>query len=110
MLAGGEHTVDTLSSVESWAGTGARATADADSRHAAKFDRPSQCVALPSGDVLVAEAQSNCIRHISATGVVKTLIGRRGRGLKDGSCQQAQVNQPQGLFCCPDGSVLFADR
>ncbi len=76
----------------------------------ARFNQPSGLLALPTGDVAVADRGNHAVRLVSAAGNVSTLAGSGQPGHQDGTGDQALFREPTGLALGPDGALLVADR
>lgn len=77
---------------------------------AASFNYPMHLVLSPtSGDVLVADCYSHCLRRVSSSGVVSTLAGNpiTGAGFANGVGTAARFNSPFGLAIDAQGSSLY---
>ena len=75
----------------------------------ARFNRPAGIVVCADG-LLVADSQNYTIRHISPSGVVRTLAGLAMRGgHASGLGAAARFRGPTGLALGPDGSLYVAD-
>lgn len=71
---------------------------------AARFSSPCGLCLLPSGEVLVGDAENNCIRAVRLREErVVTLAGQgfQGWGFKDGRSAEALFNAPRGLTAMP---------
>lgn len=73
------------------------------------FNAPQQVIALPSGELLVADRDNYRIRLIDTDGSVSTLFGISRRGHQDGNRQTARIGGPRGMCLTTRGTVLFAD-
>ena len=77
----------------------------------AQFNCPRSVAVDASGTVYVAETGNNCIRKVTAAGVVSTLAGSAGNpGYADGTNTVAQFNSPQGMAVDVNGNVYVADN
>ena len=77
---------------------------------AAKFNHPRGISLDSAGNVVLADAHNNAIRLISPDGDVATLAGALGiAGHADGPGSAALFNNPTGVACCRDGSILVTD-
>ena len=63
---------------------------------------PARLAAGPEGIIFVADSGHHRILGITQDGKIKTTIGTGERGLKDGSYNQAQFNQPRGIVVLDD--------
>jgi sugar lactone lactonase YvrE len=75
----------------------------------ATFNHPSAVAFDNQGNVYVADSDNNCIRKITASGVVSTLAGTGVAGQTDGPGATAQFNWPQGIAVDAQGTVYVAD-
>ena len=77
---------------------------------AASFDGPLGIATDASGNVYVADFDSNTIRKITPTGVVTTLAGTAGvAGSADGTGAAASFGGPDGIATDASGNVYVAD-
>lgn len=58
----------------------------------------------------IADPDNAAVRRLDPDGTVRTVVGRAGRGFRDGAGGTAQVNRPVALARGPDRSVLFVDE
>lgn len=82
----------------------------------ARFNRPSQMIVAPNGNLYVADRANHCIREIVLPdengdgGMVRTIIGKGGvSGYQDGNPDDALFNEPRGVAVLPDGTMYIAD-
>ncbi|MBI3414614.1 MAG: hypothetical protein HY043_04720 [Verrucomicrobia bacterium] len=76
----------------------------------ARFNFPSDVAVDNTGKLYVADSYNFTIRKVTPAGVVTTLAGSTdGRGSADGTGNNAQFNQPQGLALDSAGNVYVAD-
>ena len=105
--AGGVETV-----LAGGGGVGAAGYVDATGT-AARFNAPSSLAVDASGDVYVADSGNNCIRKITAGGVVSLVAGSGDPfdvfNSNDGVGAGAGFYMPSGIAFAPDGSLLVAD-
>lgn len=74
----------------------------------ARFDRPADLVVdSQSGYVYVSELNGHCIRQITPSGTVSTLIGNEGS--QDGPLAKAGIKSPFGLYLTGEGTLFFLD-
>jgi len=77
---------------------------------AARFNGPTGLAVTSAGTIYVADTDNNCIRSISAAGVVSTLAGRPGTsGAADGTGTAARFNHPSALLLDSDGLLYVLD-
>ena len=63
-----------------------------------------------SGDVYIAEKNTNRIRKVNTSGIISTFAGGGSSGLGDeGPATSAQLNQPCGIAVDASGNVYIAD-
>lgn len=96
------YTVSTL------AGTGTAGFANG-AGSAAQFNGPNAVAVDDQGTVYVADTNNNCVRKVTAAGVVSTLAGSGAPGLTDGPGATAQFFQPVGIAVDAQGTVYVAD-
>jgi DNA-binding beta-propeller fold protein YncE len=69
---------------------------------------PGDVLADPaSGRLFIADSDNNRILVSDMTGALQKAIGSGTQGLKDGTSDVAQFNQPQGLALSADGNTLY---
>ncbi len=77
---------------------------------AARFYFPRGIALDARGGAWVADSSNHTVRHISASGQVRTVAGLAGqKGQADGVGSHARFNSPNGLALDPQGEVLVAD-
>lgn len=79
---------------------------------AARFRNPFAVAVDVDGTIVVADGGNNCIRKVTADGVVSTLAGPtdRSRGSADGPANStARFDDPQDVAIDENGNVLVAD-
>src|SRR5207248_149187 len=77
----------------------------------ARFNYPYGVATDSSGNVYVADQNSNTIRKITPAGVVTTVAGMAGiQGSADGTGSGARFNYPYGVATDSSGHVYVADR
>lgn len=76
---------------------------------AAQFDVPLALVINTQGDIYVADAGNNCIRKITAAGVVSSFAGSGISGFADGNGNTAQFAHPSGIAMDAQGNLYVAD-
>ncbi|RYY18940.1 MAG: hypothetical protein EOO36_06990, partial [Cytophagaceae bacterium] len=103
---------DRTEPVRPWAGQngGDRATLDADSPAAARFNLLDELAVGPDGTLYVAERGSKLVRTISPGGQVRTYAGQPPRDSFDGRGPMAEFDRPSGLAVEAGGTLLVADR
>jgi sugar lactone lactonase YvrE len=78
---------------------------------AAKFNSPNGAAVDPSGNIYIAEPNSNTIRKVTPAGTVTTFAGLAGSsGSADGMGSAARFNYPNSVATDIDGNVYVADR
>ena len=76
---------------------------------AALFNRPAGMALTASGDVIVADSWNHAIRRIAPDGMVTTVAGGNGKGVRDGQGEHAQFAEPRDVAVHADGSIYVAD-
>lgn len=78
----------------------------------AAFLDPAGLVALPTGELIVADAGANSIRRIAADGAVSTVAGSftPAGGAADGVGAAASFNRPVGIAHDASGNLYVADQ
>ena len=77
---------------------------------AARFRYPSGIATDTAGNVYIADAESDTIRKITATGVVTTIAGTdKNPGSSDGTGSAAQFANPNGIAVDAAGNAYIAD-
>ena len=75
----------------------------------ALFSRPMGMALTTSGDVIVADSWNHAIRRIAPDGMVTTVAGGNGKGVRDGPGEHAQFAEPADVAVHADGSIFVAD-
>ena len=75
----------------------------------ALFEGPQGMALDASGNVIVADCWNHAIRRIAPDGVVTTIAGGNGEGVRDGPGEHAQFAGPKGVAVHVDGSIYVAD-
>lgn len=76
----------------------------------ARFNRPYGLALANNGDIIVAEANSHCIRRVTLSGDVTTVAGTPGTsGYKDAQKGAALFNTPQDVATDIAGNIYVAD-
>lgn len=77
---------------------------------AARFSSPGGLVLDPAGDIYIADEENECIREITASGVVSTIAGSAGaEGTNDGVGTLALFYNPSGITMDGSGNLYVAD-
>lgn len=66
---------------------------------------PARLATGPEGNIFIADSGHHRILEIDPTGKIKATIGTGERGLKDGTYNHAQFNQPRGIIML--GDILY---
>lgn len=75
----------------------------------AQFNTPYGLAVEASGSVLVADFYNQCIRRMTAAGVVTLIAGTRSAGSQDGLASSASFNGPKAVAIDSLGNVLIVD-
>ena len=82
----------------------------------ARFNKPSQMIVAPNGNLYVADRYNHCIREIilpgddGTPGMVRTIIGKgKHPGYQDGNPEDALFNEPRGVAVLPDGTIYISE-
>ena len=75
----------------------------------ALFNRPMGMALTASGDVIVADFWNHAIRRIAPDGMVTTVAGGNGQGVRDGPAAVAQFAGPSDVAVHADGSIYVSD-
>lgn len=75
----------------------------------ARFSNPSGLAIDAAGNVIVADASNNCIRKITASGVVSTVAGDGNTGNTNGNGIAARFNTPYDVALDASGNIFVAD-
>jgi sugar lactone lactonase YvrE len=102
--------VDRTGAVRTIAGSGNRAVIDG-MLFAASFDEPTGVAVTSDGSMYVADAGGAALRFVGwdVLPQVRTLIGRTGAGLQDGSLPNARIDRPSAIAVTADGTLIFTD-
>ena len=74
----------------------------------ARFNKPSDCVWLPSGRVAIADRDNNAIRMAGRTWIY-TLNGTGDSGYQEGGPGKAMFSMPSGIAADSSGNIYVAD-
>ncbi len=75
----------------------------------AEFSSPSSLVLDGKGNIYVADEGNNCIREITAAGMVTTIAGNGNGSYADGSGAAAEFNEPVGIAIDIKGNLYVSD-
>ena len=75
----------------------------------ALFNRPMGMALTASGDVIVADFWNHAVRRIAPDGMVTTVAGGNGQGVRDGPAAVAQFAGPSDVAVHADGSIYVSD-
>ena len=76
---------------------------------AARFNSPSDIAVGPSGNIYVADSQTNIIRMITSSGAVTTFAGTGATGSADDLALLATFFRPSGIFVDANENIYVAD-
>jgi hypothetical protein len=76
---------------------------------AARFNFPSDVAVGPSGNIYVADSQTNMIRMITSAGAVTTFAGTGATGSVDDLVTRATFFRPSGIFVDANEDIYVAD-
>lgn len=75
----------------------------------ARFNEPHGITSDKNGNIFVADRLNNCIRKITASGVVTTIAGTGAAGSNDGAGAVATFNEPWAIAADTLGNLYVAD-
>ena len=79
----------------------------------ARLNLPNGVVAAPSGGVLIADQRNPVIRHVDASGTIRTVVGT-GESVSTNATDltplETQLLGPAGLSWTADGDLLIAEQ
>jgi hypothetical protein len=110
--------VNTKGIISTIAGNGtAGYSGDGGQATAAELNGPRGITVDPFGDVFVTDTRNNCIRRITASGLIGTIIGtgfNAGTGLggysgDGGIAENAELNNPWDIATDSNGNIFIAD-
>ena len=104
--------VDGTGVIRTIAGTGEPGySGDGGPAVAAVFDTPQALFVTESGDIYIGDEHNHCIRRIDATGTISTVVGNGDPGFGGDvvEVKEARLNDPEGVWVRPDGTVLVSD-
>jgi len=99
-------------------GNGERGNRDGDSNQG-RLNQAIALLALPNGNLIIADAQNHSLRTLSPQGVMTTLAGTGSESsrdadnqglIQDGPALNADFNWPADLAADPAGNLYIADR
>src|SRR4051812_36817581 len=102
------HTAKAQYVVSTYAGTGAAGLVNGNVV-SAQFNQSFGMCLDNSGNIFVADKGNNCIRKITAAGVVSTYAGSTAAGYNDGQDSVALFNAPSGVCADDSGNIYVAD-
>lgn len=78
----------------------------------AEISWPSGIVCDNVGNIFIADTGNNCIRRISANGIIATIAGNGTNGFSGdgGSSQNAELSNPCGISMDGNGNLYVADQ
>jgi len=81
---------------------------------AAALSGPGAIAFDPAGNLLIADSNNNCIRRVTADGVIQTIAGKGGPDYGDsgdgGAALEAELDYPYGLYVDAQGNIFVSDR
>lgn len=95
--------------VTTYAGNGTSAYVDGPTS-TARFKSPEKVVVDAQGNVLVSEWVDHCIRRISPSGMVTTILGNGTIGSANGTGMNACFYNPWGMAFDEQGNLYIADE
>ncbi len=99
--------------ITTYAGTGSASySGDGSSATTATLNNPSGIATDANGNVFVADYNNNCIRKISATGIIYTIAGNDSAGFKGdgGPATAAWLFGPTSVAVDKAGNIFIADN
>jgi trimeric autotransporter adhesin len=78
---------------------------------ASYLDNPGSVTIDNSGNIYIADNNSNRVRKVNSAGIISTIAGTGTAGFSgdDGSATLAQLNHPGGLAADKAGNIYFSD-
>lgn len=104
--------ISTAGAISTYAGTTVTGhTGDSSAATAAALNRPASIVTDAAGNLYIADGQGNCIRKISASGIIYTIAGNDTAGYTGdgGPATAATFNDPTGIAMDASGNLYIAD-
>ena len=105
--------VDQEGKIRTVAGTGAKgASGDGGPARMATLDGPKHLCFDLQGNVIIADTENHLIRkYIPADGMIVRVAGNGKKGTKglNGPPEEAELNQPHGVYMHSDGTLYIAD-
>ncbi|MDA0811100.1 MAG: hypothetical protein O3C21_01720 [Verrucomicrobia bacterium] len=74
-----------------------------------ELSNPHMTMADAAGNLYIADKESNSVLKLTPGGIVTTFAGTHEPGKGEGKATDAMLNQPNGLFAFPDGTVYVLD-
>jgi RHS repeat-associated protein len=98
------NTINTIAGAGLYAGDGGAATS-------ARLNTPTSLAMDSAGDIYIADVINNCVRKVTAAGVITTIAGgpAGGYGGDGGPASLAQLEEPQGVALDGSGNLYIAD-
>ena len=106
------RTVNTAGIINTFAGNGTLGySGDGGPATAAQLYSPIYLAVNRAGDVFIAESGNNCIRKVSAAGIISTFAGNGTLGFSGdgGPATAAQLNNPHGIALDVAGNLFISD-
>jgi sugar lactone lactonase YvrE len=75
----------------------------------ARFSTPWGVAVQSDGTIVLADFGNQRIRHLTVTGSVTTMAGTGNAAFADGTMQQAEFNNPEGISIAPNGDIYVTD-
>lgn len=81
---------------------------------AAELSGPGAIAFDPAGNLLIADSNNNCVRRVTADGIIQTIAGQGGPVYGDsgdgGPALEAMMDYPYGLHVDAQGNIYVSDR
>jgi sugar lactone lactonase YvrE len=80
----------------------------------AELSGPGAIAFDPAGNLLIADSNNNCVRRVTADGIIQTIAGQGGPVYGDsgdgGPAAEAMMDYPYGLHVDAQGQIYVSDR
>src|SRR5262249_9137264 len=105
--------MDATGTIATVAGSGSEGSGgDGGPASAAELSRPLDLAFGSDGSLYIADVTAHRVRRVTAAGMITTVAGTGEPAFSGdgGPAVEAELDQPAGVACAPDGSLYIAER